>query len=252
MNLLLMVAAVAAIASYALGGAQLLLASVQAAGHARVARMEAVADRQAKIVLAAELGAAERAAVQAGAPYGPLAPPAPMAATSLCDASAPCGLAASATFAVDGQTDGTRAGTASVVAPNVEAAQGIWERRVAMTMTVSVLEAQTGNVLHVRPQRVKVRLWAPDYAEVDEAQDGAARWNRVAAGAAEDEGCAADGTGCDTDRVQVADPTTLDGRAQCVEGAGSGTCTPGEMRPAESKANVTWSNAQSAGSGAGP
>jgi hypothetical protein len=251
MNLLLVVAAVAAIGSYALGGAQFLLASVQAAGQARVARMEAVADRQAKIALAAQLGAAERAAVQSGVPYGPLAPLAPMSTTSLCDAAAPCGLAAGATFAVDGQTDGAQVGTASVLAPNVESADGIWERRVAVTMTVSVVEADTGNVLHVRPQRVKVRLWAPDNAEVDEGQDGAARWNRVVAGAAENEGCAADGSGCDGDRVEAADPTTLDGRAQCVAGAGSGTCALGEMRPAESKANVTWSNPQSAGNRAG-
>jgi hypothetical protein len=251
-NLLLIVVVAATVASYALGAAQLLLFSVKAAGDARAARVDAVADRQAKLVLARELAAAEQAVVQAGAPYGPLGVLAPMGPTDLCDPSAPCGLAATATFAIDGQTDGAQAATAQVVAPNVESVAGIWERRVAVTMTVTVIEAASGNVVHARPQRVKVRLWAPDNAEVDEGQDAAARWNRVAAGAAENEGCASDGSGCDQTRVQAADPTTIDGRTQCVLGAGSGTCGPSESKPDEHKTSITWSNPQASSSAAAP
>jgi hypothetical protein len=92
---------------------------------------------------------------------------------------------------------------------------------------------------------VKIRLWAPNNAEAQQEQDAGARLNRVADGAAENEGCAADGTGCDPNRVSAADPTTVDGRAQCVQGPGSGTCAAGESRPQEQKSNITWSNAQS-------
>jgi hypothetical protein len=252
MNLLTVVVVLVVVASYALGGAQLLLASAKAAADAQIGRYEAVAARHAKLVLIAQLGAAEQAAVSAGMPYQPLAPLAPMGTTALCAASAPCGYAATATFRLDGQTDAAQAASSVVVAPNVESASGVFERRIAVTMTVNIIEAATGNIVHARPQRVKVRLWAPDHAEAQDDQDAAARFNRTVSGAAENEGCASDGTGCDQARVTAADPTTIDGRAQCVLGPGSGSCAPGEMKPREQKSNVPWSNPQSSAATAGP
>jgi hypothetical protein len=245
-NLLGVLLVLIAVASYALGGAQLLLLAAKAAADAQIGRYEMVAARHAKLTLTTELAAAEQSAVNAGNPYQAIGQLAPMGMTALCDDSAPCGYSATATFVADGETDGASGPTASyVVAPNVETVPGISERRVAVTMTVNIIEAASGNVVHSRPQRVKIRLWAPNNAEAQQEQDAGARLNRVADGAAENEGCAADGTGCDPNRVSAADPTTVDGRAQCVQGPGSGTCAAGESRPQEQKSNITWSNAQS-------
>jgi hypothetical protein len=252
MNLLTVVVVAVVLASYALGGAQLLLASAKAAADAQIGRYESLAARHAKLSLIAQLAAAEQAAVDAGTPYQAVGPLAPMAATALCAAAAPCGFAASATFALDGQTDAAQAASSLVLAPNVEGVAGVFERRIAVTMTVNIIEAATGNVVHARPQRVKLRLWAPNHAEAQEDQDAAARMNRAASGASENEGCAADGTGCDPARVTSADPTTIDGRTQCVLGPGSGSCAPGESKPQEQKQNVLWSNPQASAGTAGP
>lgn len=246
MNLLFVFGIVIVLASYALGGAEMLLLSVKAVGDAQIARYETLAARQAKLTLTAELVAAEQAAVSANTPYQPVGALAPMGATALCDAAAPCGYSATATFSTDGETDGAPGQpAATVTAPNVETVAGVSERRVAITMTVNIIEAATGNIVHSRPQRVKYRLWAPNNAEAVQDQDAGARLNRVANGASENEGCAADGTGCDPSAVTAVDPTTIDGRTQCVVGPGSGTCAPGEQHPDEQKANVTWSNPQS-------
>ncbi len=253
MNLLAVFIGLIAIAYYALGGAEMLLLGVKAAQDAQVARYETLAARHAKAALATELAAAEQSAVSANTPYSPVGQLAPMGATDLCDASAPCGLSATATYSTDGETDGAPGAYATmVVAPNVETVTGVSERRIALTMTVSVIETATGNILHTRPYRVKYRLWAPNNAEAVQDQDGGARLNRVAAGASENEGCATDGTGCDPSAVSAADPTTIDGQTQCVVGAGSGTCAPGEVKPDQQKSNVTWSNPQAAAGTTGP
>ena len=253
MNLLAAFIGLIAIAYYALGGAEMLLLGVKAAGDAQVARYETLAARQAKLTLTSELAAAEQSAVSANNPYQPIGQLAPMGATVLCDASAPCGLSATATYTTDGETDAAQGpAAATVVAPNIETVAGVTERRVAVTMTVNVIEASTGNILHTRPYRVKYRLWAPNNAEAQQDQDGAARLNRAVAGASENEGCATDGTGCDPNAVTAPDPTTIDGQAQCVVGAGSGTCAPGEVKPDQQKSNVTWSNPQAAPGTGGP
>ncbi len=253
MNLLAVFIGLIAIAYYSLGGAEMLLLGVKAAQDEQVARYETLAARQAKATLASELAAAEQSAISANTPNQPIGQLAPMGATDLCDASAPCGVSATATYATDGETDGAPGpAAATVVAPNVETVAGVSERRIALTMTVNVIETASGSILHTRPYRVKYRLWAPNNAEAVQDQDGSARLNRVVAGASENEGCAADGTGCDPSAVTAVDPTTIDGQSQCVVGPGSGTCAPGEVKPAQQKANVTWSNPQAAVGTGGP
>jgi hypothetical protein len=241
------------IAVYALNGASILLASAKARADAQMARYENTASAFAEHTLTSELETVEHDAVTAGLPYTSVPALAAMAPTALCDTSAPCGFSATATYSVDGESD-VATGTpsaATVVAPNVESASGVWERRVAVTMTVNIIETGTGAIVHTRPMRVKMRLWAPNNAEVEEDQDAAARDNRQSYGAAENEGCSATGTGCDPSAPSTPDPTTLDAESQCVVGAGSGTCAPGEMQSVQQKVNRSWNNGQAAG-GTGP
>jgi hypothetical protein len=165
-----------------------------------------------------------------------------MTAMSLCPSGVRCGVSATATYTIDGTTERPAGQTDVVTAPNIESAA--LETRTAITMNVSLVDAD-GTLLYVRPHRVKLRLYGANGAEVTALQDAAGQTATLVNGSAENDGCAADGTGCDPARVIAEDPTTVDAVDQCSQGICSGTCST-QFPNAAVKVNATWSNGQAA------
>lgn len=232
----------AAIATIALGAAEMLALDTKAKAVARVNRYETVAVQSAQSNLIAYLAQAEQQSQTVLPP-----PPPPMGQTSLCDQGTPCGYTATANYVFDGNTQTTvGGGNDTVTAANVEGA--VAERRIGVTITVNILDGSS-SIVATRPHRKIARVWnlAP-YAEILGDQDSGARANRTATGSSDAGGCAPDGTGCDPNRVNAVDPSTLDARTQCNLGVGSGTCAPNEMRNAEQKRAVIYQNQQAGGS----
>jgi hypothetical protein len=167
-----------------------------------------------------------------------------MPSTAVCANGVVCGITATATYAIDGSTAGTATANNDVVAPNIESAAH--ETRTAVTINVALVDAN-GVLMYARPHRVKLRLYGTNGAEVTALQDGAGQNVGFVNGAAENDGCAIDGSGCDPNRVTTQDPTTVDAVNQCVQGYGSGTCST-QFPSAADKTNATWSNGQAAAS----
>jgi hypothetical protein len=209
-------------------------------GHERLARFDIIAERAAARNLET-LGAGIQATAwaNAAAPVLTAATLPAMGAVSVCATGTQCGLTATATYAVDGATSAGGA-TDQVLAPNVE--RNAAEVRVAMTITTNLLD-QNGNVLYSRPHRVKLRLYGNGGSEVDGTQDSAGKDSGFVEGAAEDEGCAPDGTGCDPAAPTLPDPTDVDALTACAQGAGSGTCAA-PSTVTDNKVNTTFSNGQ--------
>jgi hypothetical protein len=165
-----------------------------------------------------------------------------MPSTRVCPNGVVCGVTATATYAVDGSTAVAATPNNNVVAPNIESAAH--ETRTALTINVALVDAN-GVLLYARPHRVKLRLYGTNGAEVTALQDAAGQNVAFVNGAAENDGCAIDGSGCDPNRVSAQDPTTVDAVNQCVQGYGSGICAT-QFPSAADKTNTTWSNGQDA------
>jgi len=165
-----------------------------------------------------------------------------MPSTSVCPNGVVCGVTATASYAVDGSTAVAPTAGDDVVAPNIESAAH--ETRTALTINVALVDAN-GVLLYARPHRVKLRLYGTNGAEVTALQDAAGQNVAFVNGAAENDGCAIDGSGCDPSRIGAEDPTTVDAVNQCVQGYGSGTCAT-QFPSAANKTNTTWSNGQDA------
>jgi hypothetical protein len=223
-----------------LGSVQTMAAQARAMADERFARYDALAERFAARNLEV-LGAAIQTnawAAQAAPVLSAQTLPA-MASVSVCPTGTQCTTLASATYAVDGATS-AGGSTDVVTAPNVE--QNALEVRVAVTMTTTLTD-RSGNVLYQRPHRVKLRLYGNGGAEVDGIQDMAAKNTGFVEGAAEDEGCAPDGTGCDPAAPTRPDPTDVDALTACQQGVGSGTCAA-PTTVTDQKVTQTFSNGQ--------
>jgi hypothetical protein len=221
--------------------------SLHAVADSRLAQYDAIAAQAAASQLQQDGVALQTAAWAAKAPanlHGAQLPSMP--ATSLCATAVGCVLRAVASYSVEGTT--TVVGTQDqIVSSNVESAA--YETRTAVVMNVQILDS-AGNVMYARPHNTLLRLYGTAFADVTSTQDGASQASGLANGAAENDGCASDGTGCDPARVQAQDPTTVDAVNQCVLGIGSGTCSGAygtNFPSAANKTNPTWQNGQSAG-----
>ena len=230
-----------ALATIALAFASNLAFTVQGIQHERLARYDLLAMQAAAgylqtqgVTLQTTAWAASANAVIGAQPLTA------MPATSVCPSGIVCGITATATYSVDGTSADAATGTDNVVAPNIETAAH--ETRTAVTMNVALVDAN-GVLMYARPHRVKLRLYGTGFADVTALQDAAGQNIGFVNGAAENDGCAADGTGCDPARVTTEDPTTVDAVNQCIQGYGSGTCTTAFPSAAQ-KVDTTWSNQQ--------
>jgi hypothetical protein len=241
MGLLPLIPIFIAIATIALAAANSLALQVHGVAQTRLARYDLIAARFAAGNLQT-IGAALQTSGWSASTSATIDPAAltPMLATSLCAARVQCGVSATATYAIDGSTEDPAGATDLVTAPNVESAAH--ETRTAVTMTVSLVDA-SGNLLYVRPHRVKLRLYGTNGSEVTAYQDSAGQSATLVSGSAENDGCAVDGSGCDPARIMAEDPTTIDAVDQCEQGIGSGTCAT-EFPSVSAKVNTTWSNGQ--------
>jgi hypothetical protein len=232
-----------AIATIALAFASNLAVQVQGVQHARLARYDLLAAQAAENYLQT-VGVTLQAAAWGASANAVLTTQqlTAMPSTSVCQAGVVCGVTATASYSVDGTSATAATGTNDVVAPNIESAAH--ETRTAITMNVALVDAN-GVLLYARPHRVKLRLYGTGNADVTALQDDAGQNIGFVNGAAENDGCAADGSGCDPARVRPEDPTTVDAVNQCVQGYGSGTCSSAFPSAAQ-KINDTWSNAQAA------
>lgn len=236
------------LATFALFFAMNLGLSLHSVAEARLAQYDAIAAQAAQSQLQQDGVSLQTAAWTAKAPANLQAAQLPsMPATSLCATNVGCTLRGVASFSVEGTT--TVVGTQyQVVSSNVESAA--YETRTAIVMNVQIIDS-SGNVMYARPHDTLLRLYGTGFADVTSTQDGASQASGLANGAAENDGCASDGTGCDPARVQAQDPTTVDAVNQCVIGYGSGTCAGAygtNFPSAANKTNPTWQNNQSSGS----
>ena len=234
----------AVLATYSLGMVAVLASSAQAHAAERVVRMEDVAYRAARSDLVATLASAESALVSAGdADTGSLGALRAMPSIPLCDTTTTvCHLYGTASYSVVGESDAT-GGAANVTSSNVERADGVWERRVAVDVGVSVLD-DDDNAMLSRTHRVIVRAWAqPPYAELLGEQDSASVANERANGAADTGGCAGTGAGCDAQAPGYSVDSTLYPVQTCRDSPNSGTCPPSGQTPAPSnKQSPSWND----------
>jgi len=236
------------LATFALFFAMNLGLSLHTVAESRLAQYDAIAAQAAQSQLQQDGVALQTMAWNAHAPaslQGAQLPSLP--ATSLCATTVGCSIQGVASYSVEGTT--TVVGTQDqIVSANVESAA--YETRTAVVMNVQILDS-VGNVMYARPHYVLLRLYGTGFADVTSTQDGASQAVGLANGAAENDGCANDGTGCDPARVQAQDPTTVDAVNQCNLGYGSGTCAGAygtDFPSAANKTNPTWQDNQSVGS----
>jgi hypothetical protein len=237
----------AALATIALGGAQVLLAQGHTVAANHLATASATASRYADAYLQ-NLGASiqQTVSTNGSSPTFNAATLPAMPATSLCAVTVTvCNTYATATFALAGST-ALGGSVDQVVAPNVQL--DVNESRTAITVTVNVVDAK-GNVLFTRPHLTKLRLFGSNSSEVAEVEEGNARASNISIGAAENEGCASDGTGCDPAAPQTPDPTNVDAVSVCQQNQGSGSCTGAPPIVSTNRANDPYSNTQSVSSG---
>lgn len=232
-----------AVATIMLAFAASLGLQMETVQHARLARYDLLATQAAATTLQTQASSLQTAAwtAQTAANLAQAAL-APMPATPVCPTGVVCGVVAEASYSVDGTSAIAGGGSDAVVAPNIEAAA--LETRTAVTINVALVDAN-GVLLYARPHRVKVRMYGTGFADVTALQDAAGQNVAFVNGSAENDGCAADGSGCDPARVTTEDPTTVDAVNQCVLGYGSGTCAS-QYPSAAQKVNVTWANGQDA------
>jgi hypothetical protein len=234
----------AVLATCSLGMVSVLANAAQAHAAERIVRMEEVAYAAARSDVVAGVAAAESALVSTGnAATSPLGAVRAMAPIPLCDTSSTvCHLSGSASYTVAGESD-VIGSAANVTSSNVERADGVWERRVAVDVDVSVLD-DGGHAMLTRRHRVIVRAWAqPPYAELLGEQDSASVANEVVNGAADTGGCATTGAGCDPQAPGAGIDSTLDPVQTCLDGPNSGSCPPSGQTPAPSdKQSPSWND----------